>query len=581
MTQFTLRPYQHDAVRATIQHFKRSNSPAVIVLPTGAGKSLVIAELASLAKHPVLVLTHVKELVEQNQAKFASYGLSSSIFSAGLKQRDSSAKVVFASVQSAVRNLSSFTRFFSLVIIDECHRISDDEDSQYAKTLAQLKVQNSQLKVVGLTATPYRLDSGWIYQYHYRGFARSELEKPFVHCIYELPISYMIKHGYLTKPERFDAAVEGYNFDALPGYESNTIKQSDLNQLLERKQRVTRSIIDQVIEKSAQRQGVMIFAATVKHATEILSYLPQQHSAVITGQTHSTDRDALITRFKERELKFLVNVSVLTTGFDAPHVDVIALLRPTASVSLYQQIVGRGLRLFPGKKDCLVLDYTASQFNLFQPEVGEPKPDSQCEAVQVFCPLCEFANIFWGKCDENGHIIEHHGRRCQGIASDPITGSIKRCDFRFRFKNCPQCNAENDIAARSCATCQHALVDPDDQLKKALQLKDAKVIRCQGLSMESNGSKLKVTYHDEQGETLVESFDFGKEVQQKIFRQLFKRTLDPRIDVTKLTSCAQIIALEQQFIAPDFVIARKHTHYWRISERIFDYKGKYRKANQL
>ena len=130
MAKLTLRPYQRDAVSATIKYFRQHNSAAVIVLPTGAGKSLVIAELAAIARHKVLVLAHVKELVEQNQQKFLLYGLACSVFSAGLKQKNSRAKVVFASIQSTVRNLSAFKDQYSLVIIDECHRISEHSDKR-------------------------------------------------------------------------------------------------------------------------------------------------------------------------------------------------------------------------------------------------------------------------------------------------------------------------------------------------------------------------------------------------------------------------------------------------------------------
>ena len=135
---FQLRPYQTDAVEATLSHFRASNQPAVIVLPTGAGKSLVIAELARLAKKRILVLTHVKELVEQNHLKFCQYsdnkGVKSGVYSAGLKLRQTDQQVTFASIQSIGRNLDQFADFFSLVIVDECHRISslsDQESSEF------------------------------------------------------------------------------------------------------------------------------------------------------------------------------------------------------------------------------------------------------------------------------------------------------------------------------------------------------------------------------------------------------------------------------------------------------------------
>ncbi len=167
----------------------------------------------------------------------------------------------------------------------------------------------------------------------------------------------------------------------------------------------------------------------------------------------------------------------MTTGLDAPHVYMIAILRPTESVSLYQQIVGCGLRLSPGKVDCLILDYAGNHHDLFTPEGGISKPHSESQPVQVFCPGCGFANLFWGKCADNGDIIEHYGRRCQGWLEDN-DGHRQQCDYRFRFKRCPHCDAENDIAARRCHQCQQILVYPDDMLNAALKLKDALILRC-------------------------------------------------------------------------------------------------------
>ncbi len=600
MSQLVLRPYQKEAVAATVSYFRKHSSPALIVLPTGAGKSLVIAELAAIANYRVLVLTHVKELVLQNQQKFKLYGLQSSIFSAGLKEKDNQAKVVFASIQSAVRNLDAFKQQYSLVIIDECHRVSDDDNSQYAKIINTLQLENPKLKVLGLTATPYRLDSGWIYQYHYHGYARSEEPCFFQRCIYELPLTFMVKNGYLTSPKRYNAAVAQYDFAQLPGYAQGHCSSNALNSLLNTHQRVTQSIIEQVVEQSRTRLGVMLFAATVKHAQEIYGYLPDNQAAIITGDTDNNERDTIISMFKAQQIKYIVNVSVLTTGFDAPHVDVIALLRPTQSLSLFQQIVGRGLRLSENKTDCLVLDYTGSQFDIFHPEVGSGKPDSDSQPVQVFCPQCNFANVFWGKCDAQGEIIEHYGRRCQGLISEPVelentlfsdptilddisatAKSDPRCQYRFKFKSCPNCNFENDIAARACSNCQHLLVDPDDQLKKALQLKDSKVIRCAGMSMSQHKESLKIIYHDEQGETLTEYFNLQHTKSRKVFDDLFERRIATQQKSSTCKSLAQVISLCEKYIAPDFVIAKKQGHFWKVVDRIFDYDGNFRKANQL
>ena len=580
---YILRPYQQEAVEKTIAHFRKTDNAAVIVLPTGAGKSLVIAELARIAKQKILVLAHVKELVEQNAEKYSSYGLQASIFSAGLKQKSLSHQVTFASVQSLSRNLSQLNEHYSLLIIDECHRVSDDENSQYLKIIKTLKENNPKLKVLGLTATPYRLGIGWIYHKHYHGFVRGSEASPFKQCIFELPLRYMIKNQFLTPPKEVDAALSHYDFSSLKSDSFGRFNQDDLNTLLKENTRATQSICSNILTLSETRKGVMVFAATVRHAQEVLSYFPQQHSALITGDTPAQKRDEIIHSFKSKRLKYLINVSVLTTGFDAPHVDFIAILRPTESVSLYQQIVGRGLRLSEGKLDCLVIDYAGNGFDLFYPEVGNKKVDSDNEPVQVLCPGCGFANIFWGKTDSQGKVTEHFGRRCQGLLEDEAESA--QCDYRFRFKECEQCGAQNDIAARVCQSCDATLADPDDKLRAALNLKDALVLRCSGLSVQalnSNSSVIKLTYFDEDGASCDEIFDFSNPGSRYIFNKQFGVRSSQGCIPIEYKTASEVIADELNLTAPDFVIARKNKKYgWKVAEKLFDYKGSFRKANQL
>lgn len=573
---YTLRPYQADSVKAVVHYFRQHTTPAVIVLPTGAGKSLVIAELARLAKGRVLVLAHVKELVEQNHAKYEGYGLKGAVFSAGLGRKETDQQVVFASVQSVVRNLDEFKNQFSLLVIDECHRVPEDKNSSYQKVIAHLSELNAGIKVLGLTATPYRLGIGWIYQYHTRGQVRSDEARFFRDCIFELPIRYLLDEGFLTPARMIDAPVLSYDFSQLKPASTGRYKESELDMVIEQSKRATPQIVDQIIHMAADRQGIMIFAATVRHAQEIYTLLPDGEAAIVIGDTPTPERDDIIQRFKQREIKYLVNVSVLTTGFDAPHVDLIAILRPTESVSLYQQIVGRGLRLSPGKKECLVLDYAGNSYDLYQPEVGNTKPDSDSEIITIPCPACGFNNNFWGKLDSNGFLIEHFGRKCQGFFTDDESGEREHCDYRFRAKYCGQCGADNDIAARICHECDATLVDPDKKLKEALNLKDALVFECAEMDMsvhkDANGkSQLRITYHGDNQAQVHEFWSLSTKKQKQTFKDQFVRPhLADKHRPFDEASPTKVVAHQHRFRPPQFVIARKVGRFWKLRDKIFE-----------
>jgi len=622
-----LRPYQNQAVDNVVAHFRAGDDPAVVVLPTGSGKSLVIAELARRARGRVLVLAHVRELVEQNHAKYLAYGLEADIFSAGLGRKESGRQVVFGSVQSVVNGLDVFAGGdFTLLVIDECHRLSISKEtlargapdssadgkaasrqrsaSTYEKVISRLREARPNLKVLGLTATPYRLGEGFIYHRHYHGMVRGPENAFFRDCVFEQPLRVMVRQGYLAEPRRIDGALAFYDFSRLTPQRNGQFAERDLNGVV-RGNRATPRIVADVIERARDRQGVMIFAATVAHAEEVLGLLPPEESALVTGATPGPERERLIAAFKARDIKYLVNVAVLTTGFDAPHVDVIAILRPTESVGLYQQIVGRGLRLSPGKRDCLVLDYAGNPWDLYAPEIAQARPDSDSEPVQVECPECGFANTFWGKRDGE-LVIEHHGRRCQGLLftrgqspaksgrSNPEkevdagagSGAVesRQCTFRFRFKVCEQCGGENDIAARACGDCGERLVDPDDKLRDALKLKHAKVLRVSGMQLQAttNGRgvpRLKVIYHDEDGDTLDEWFGLETPAQRHVFERVFLRQhLRAPGSGWQPASAEEAEREAGRLRSPDFVIARRTGRHWRIGEKLFDYTGRYRKA---
>jgi DNA repair protein RadD len=288
-------------------------------------------------------------------------------------------------------------------VIDECHRVAEEGTTQYQDVIQKLLDRNPGLCILGLTATPYRLGLGWIYEYSQAGEIKTEKKRFFKQCVYELPLSYMIRNRYLTSPVKVDIPVTCYDFSELTD-KSSGYTVSDVEEILKGQKRLTPLIIKNIIDITERynRQGVMIFSATVRHAEEIMSYLPADDARLVLGDTEIKERNKIVEDFKKKQFKYLVNVSVLTTGFDAPHVDVIAILRPTESNSLYQQIVGRGLRLSEDKKDCYVLDYTGMGHNIFAPEIGDRRPNQDTVPVKVLCPVCSFENDFWGYADDDG-----------------------------------------------------------------------------------------------------------------------------------------------------------------------------------
>jgi len=573
---YTLRDYQQEAVDHTLQHFRERKSPAVIVLPTGAGKSLIVAELARLARGRVLVLAHVKELVEQNCEKYQSFGLEAGIFSAGLGKKDHQQKVIFGSIQSVARAPENFFQDFSLLIIDECHRVSLEGETQYQEVIKKLITENPELCALGLTATPYRLGQGWIYKYHYKGILRTEEARFFSKCIYEVTIKDLIERKFLTRPIRIDSPVASYDFSDLdldPGRQNFSTKE--IERIIKEQKRITPVIVSNIIEIAGDRSGVLIFTGSVKHAEEVLKYLPKELSALIVGDTPDEIRDEIIDKIRNKELKFVVNVSVLTTGFDAPHIDLIAIMRPTESVSLFQQIVGRGLRLSPGKKDCLVLDYTNSAHNIFDPEIDGRRPREDSSPVEIECPDCGFYNDFWGITDDEGRVLEHFGRKCRGAAEEPETMAVKPCGYRFRFKICDGCGSENDITARECNKCGIAFVDPDTKLKQARLMKDAHVMQPDSMYFEKTEDKkgkprLEVKYYDLDGQFLREFFSLQSEDDCKKFFYNFARmhTKTPGRAMS-FRSIEEVIERHTEFMVPAYVIARKQKYFWRVQEKIF------------
>lgn len=491
---FQLRPYQRDAVEAAKEELKKCVDTVLIEAATGAGKSLLVSELAIWLKETsgkkVLCTAPSKELVEQNAEKYRSYGFKCSMYSASVGKKSIANDVVFGTPTSILNDLHKFDGKFAAVIIDEAHNVSNT----VKKIVAHMQAHNPNLRVVGMTATPYRLGDGYIFSIFEDGkpVGEDQTRNPFFKkLVYRITAQELIAQGYLTPPiADYDLAAK-YDAKNLELNSRGQFNSKEVESVFEGHGRLTADIVADVVEKSVNRKGVMFFAATVEHAYEIASSLPSEQVKVVTGKTNKKERELIIKRFKNKEFKYLVNVSTLTTGFDAPHVDVVAILRPTESASLLQQIIGRGLRLCDGKLFCLVLDYAGNierhglEDDLFAPDIKVAGGGSGDGKIDVTCPDCGCVNAFsvrkgadLDNVDNEGYQLDlmgdrvlldgqplpvHYGRRCFGEVR--VSGHYVRCSHRWSLKECPECESENDIAAKYCNNCRHELVDPNEKLE--------------------------------------------------------------------------------------------------------------------
>jgi DNA repair protein RadD len=394
-----LRTYQRLSVEAAYRYLQNYQGNPVICLPTGAGKSIVIAELARIAVQDfggrVLVLQHRKELIEQNAEKIRALlpGIEVGLFSAALKQRECSQDVVVGGIQSIYKHANLLGRR-NLIVIDECHLCSDNANSMYGKLLADIASLDYSHRVVGLTATPYRTESGKIYG----------VEKLFTDIIEKATVPQLIKDGYLCPIVNTDADASVDTSDLHK--RGGEFIQSEVEQLFGNEPEIE-AAVNEILQKTANRHSVMVFCTSVMHAKTVANMIYNRVGLcvdLITGESTSEHRRNVAERFRSLQLKYLVNVDVLTTGFDAPVVDAIAILRATASPGLYVQIVGRGLRTHASKTDCLVLDFGENirRHGAIDRVRGRPKapketePKEQAEGEEdeekqsgKMCPACE------------------------------------------------------------------------------------------------------------------------------------------------------------------------------------------------
>lgn len=388
----TLRPYQQEAIAALFEYWAERSGNPLIVLPTGAGKSLVMASLMQdlLAGWPDLRLacvTHVRELISQNYQELVGLWpwAPAGIYSAGLGRRETQSQILFAGIQS-VRDRASHIGHVDVLFIDECHLIGRSADTSYGKFIRGLREINPDLKIVGLTATPYRLDSGRLDEPDPRDPDTPAL---FDDVAYEISIRDLIADGYLapliSKATATTLSVEGVHKrggEFIAGELEDAINRSE----------IVASAVSEILHLSAGRRAWLVFCAGVAHAYAVRDELRRRGivSETIEGAMPTGERDRILAAFRAGKVRAITNANVLTTGFNVPQVDLLAMLRPTMSTSLYVQMVGRGSRNAPGKSNCLVLDFAGNVARHGPVDAVTPRKPGEGggDAPIKICPEC-------------------------------------------------------------------------------------------------------------------------------------------------------------------------------------------------
>jgi DNA repair protein RadD len=425
-----LRPYQQEAVDAVLSYWQAGGGNCLVDLPTGTGKSVVLADLAKAAHQSfggrVLVLTHVKELVKQDlDATLRLWPqCPAGINSAGLGRRDRRADVLFASIQSVGRESGDSLGIRHLVIVDEAHLVPRSGDGFYRTLLEKLAQTCPDMRVVGLTATPFRLDSGRLDE---------GKDRIFDEVVYSYGIGQAVADGYLaplTSRNGSAGQIDASNVAKAGG----EFKPGAL-EIAANKDDLVKAAVADIIARGTDRQGWIVFASGVDHCEAVRAEFASHGVVVesVTSETDRGDRDRIIRDFKARKIRCLVSVGVLTTGFDAPHVDLIAMLRPTLSTGLYVQMLGRGTRpVYP------------SGFN-----ANEATADERVAAIagssKPNCLVLDYS----GNVRRHGPVDDISVSR--GKAPGDATEKVK--EETMRAKECPGCGALVALRTMECVEC--------------------------------------------------------------------------------------------------------------------------------
>lgn len=381
-----LRPYQRAAIDAAYTWCATNDGNPLIVVPTGGGKSLIMGTMAKEAvdgNARVLVIAHRKELIEQNWKAMQSAGLaalSCGLISGQHKRKDAHTPATVGSIQTLAKNPFAYGPF-DLVLIDECHLVPRSDATSYRKFLDAQKTRNPNLRTIGLTATPFRLDSGRI--------DRGE-DRVFHDVAYEISIQTLLDGGFLV-PLISKATLARYDVTGV-AMRGGEYVEAALQSAVDDPE-TTKAVVAELGTLGKDRSKWLVFCAGVQHAEHMAEELTRAGfpAAAVHGGLSAHERTERLLALRSGTLRALTNCDVLTTGYDEPSIDLLALCRPTASTGLHVQMLGRGFRTAPGKTDCLVLDFAGNCLThgpVDALRIKEPKKKGEGPAPAKACPTC-------------------------------------------------------------------------------------------------------------------------------------------------------------------------------------------------